>query len=580
MGFNRISAVVAAVVLCSASAAYAGNQAPNLVFDGDCGASPFVDIGLGGGVVVIAVCDDPDATYPCNFDWEFRDGDSVVVDSGTMEAANMGVNEFHFDTGLLSETGLYAFRITARDNGNAVSAERVCAISVLPQRDCWLDLDEDTWGDPSTLVTLNGPEAVAGCAAHMDGSNPAGSYVDRAGDCDDSDETESPDVRWYPDVDGDTFGDSLATGSACERANADDVTDRTDCDDNDADEFPGVEWHLDQDGDGFGDPNIASTCERSAPSDVQSSNDCDDLDADEKPGALWYPDADGDGFGDPSATANACERAVDTDVLDNTDCDDSDADEFPGVEWHLDQDGDSFGDPNVESICERSNDSDVANSSDCDDLDADEKPGALWYPDGDGDGFGDPSATANACERAADSDVLDNTDCNDSNADDVFPAHCGFPMWTVTATAMRMRPVAIASRRIRETSATTVTATTTRRSAVRTAVPIKVPNTATVSTTTAAAPLRATTAFLCVETMLLRPASPVTTAAQTPTTLSLTSQFVAAIAATAAAETRSSMRARAVMTATMSTTTRARTPVPTVTRIWTAYLLLQTTALP
>lgn len=124
------------------------------------------------------------------------------------------------------------------------------------------------------------------------------------------------------DSDGDTYIDAACSGG-------------NDCDDGDRDEFPGLIWYPDRDGDSFGDAgDLGQECERSSPTDVLDNNDCDDdplagcgagcfpgnpvpdrcdgddqdCDAlfDENPEFVWYLDADNDSFGSAEDTTMAC----------------------------------------------------------------------------------------------------------------------------------------------------------------------------------------------------------------------------------------------------------------------------------
>ena len=61
-----------------------------------------------------------------------------------------------------------------------------------------------------------------------------------------------------------------------ERNELDDVTNADDCDDLDASENPDVTWYADGDGDTYGDPASSNACEKAAPADVTDNTDCDD----------------------------------------------------------------------------------------------------------------------------------------------------------------------------------------------------------------------------------------------------------------------------------------------------------------
>ena len=191
----------------------------------------------------------------------------------------------------------------------------------------FVDGDTDGYGDPTT--------GVVACVA------PPGTVLD-ATDCDDTDADENPgadevcdgddddcdgDVdedsavdapTWFPDADGDGFGDLAAGAPACTQPSGT-VTDGTDCDDTDADENPDADEVCDGDDD-----------------------DCDgDVDEDSAVDApTWYIDADGDGYGAATGSVTSCEEPSGS--VDNaTDCDDTDAAVSPGAEelcWSTDDD--------------------------------------------------------------------------------------------------------------------------------------------------------------------------------------------------------------------------------------------------
>lgn len=169
--------------------------------------------------------------------------------------------------------------------------------------DWYRDGDLDGYGDPDA--------ALAACDAPAD-------YVADSSDCDDGDDGTSPGapercdgvdqdcdgaadngvlLTWYLDLDGDRYGDSSTTATAC-TVPADYVALGDDCDDDDFSSNPGgveVCDGADQDCDGTVDEGVLLT---------------------------WYIDADGDGHGDPSFTTEACDAPPGYVVLDD-DCDDT-----------------------------------------------------------------------------------------------------------------------------------------------------------------------------------------------------------------------------------------------------------------
>lgn len=178
----------------------------------------------------------------------------------------------------------------------------------------------------------------------------------------------SDDYNYWPDVDGDSFGDANVNGTLYSEtdAPANYVRDYSDCDDTnpainpDATEIPdneidencnglfGLTFYKDADEDGFGDPDNSGIFEVNfgdpAPAGTSYNNaDCDDTDpminpkADEIVGndiddncdgdidiLEYYTDADGDGYGAGSALPPPA-----TGVNNNLDCDDTNPEVHP-----------------------------------------------------------------------------------------------------------------------------------------------------------------------------------------------------------------------------------------------------------
>lgn len=286
-------------------------------------------------------------------------------------------------------------------------------------------------------------------------------------DCDDSNANVQGTVKFYPDVDGDGFGDMNAQAKeACpNEAPPNHVTDNTDCDDNNDQALPGGQEVCDL-------QDFDEDCDGAA----------DDADADATGQVTWYPDADGDQFGDMNAAGvSACDPPTGTEVLDNTDCNDAAASVYPGgteicdpdnndedcngvaddldggvdpltlIQYYDDGDSDGYGDPDNPGLvqCDPPG-GQVDNAGDCDDADSAINPGATevcdpadvdedcntladdedpgtdpttmtnWYPDADGDSYGDSSAAPDLQCDPVGTDVADDTDCDDSR-DDVHP---------------------------------------------------------------------------------------------------------------------------------------------------------------
>ena len=343
------------------------------------------------------------------------------------------------------------------------------------------DGDSDGFGLTSGLLSR--------CAA------PPG-YVTVGGDCNDASGTIRPGATetcdgvdqdcdgaiddgavggssWYPDLDGDGFGDPAASITSCTTPPSGYIAAAGDCDDTrvainpdgtevcdrlDLDEdcngvsddfdagtdsSTATDWYGDADGDSFGGAFLGRTCE--APSGaVSTTGDCDDSDNSRFPaaaesctdavdlncdGVVSRVDLDGDGLA-------ACEE-----------CDDTDRDVFPGAvevcndkdddcdgvvdgelatdaaTFYIDADEDSYGDPGAPVQSCSATEGLVSDSSDCDDGDPAVNPGAteLWYDgtdqdcdanDDDQDGDGVPSP-----EDCDDTDAALTDDCGDEGGD-------------------------------------------------------------------------------------------------------------------------------------------------------------------
>jgi len=270
-----------------------------------------------------------------------------------------------------------------------------------------------------------------------DAPDQDGDYADECIDCDDGDADRSPYlveicdgidndcnddiddglafVDYYPDDDGDDFGDPYAPAqTTCDGAPAGHVADLTDCDDADPDVNPsaveqtcdGIDNDcdaltpdaVDADGDGvdqctdcddddpLNSPLLAEACDG-------ADNNCNGLEDDGLVFLDFWPDDDGDDYGDSlSLPTSTCDGAPAGFVANNIDCDDDDGDNFP---------------TNPE-VCDGAD-------NDCDTVADNGLTFTDYYPDVDVDGYGAMIAPTSTCDGPpAGSWVTDGTDCNDA----------------------------------------------------------------------------------------------------------------------------------------------------------------------
>ncbi len=332
--------------------------------------------------------------------------------------------------------------------------------------------DDDTTGDDDD-TTEPPPEDLDG-----DG------YTVNDGDCDDNDPAINPGAAevcdgvdqdcdllvdeglvehiYYPDVDGDGYGDEFATPtSSCFEELADHVTNAADCDDADAGISPaaaeicgdGIDQNCDTidpvcppndfDGDGYDEtvdcddanaainPGAPEICD-GIDNDCDSTTDVGAIDATE-----YFLDYDGDGYGLTGYSEMLCAPDGAYTALVDGDCNDTSSAINPGAVEACDGlDTDCSGSPDADEV-DADGDGFMVCDGDCNDADATVNPDALeicdgadndcsgsaddgldfldYFEDADGDGYGDESALpVSSCEPLTGYSLSD-TDCDDAD---------------------------------------------------------------------------------------------------------------------------------------------------------------------
>ncbi len=188
----------------------------------------------------------------------------------------------------------------------------------------YADTDTDGFGDADVSVqTCAMPSGFVLDATDCDDSSAAISPAETEvcngidDDCDAlvDDYDDSVDLTtgsvFYPDSDGDSYGDLSAARDYC-LAPLGYVSDATDCDDTDL----------------AVNPAATEVC-NGYDDDCDSYVDDDDTSLDTSTWETWYADSDGDGTGDPDTSAQSCD-APSGYVSNDDDCDDDDATDTDG----------------------------------------------------------------------------------------------------------------------------------------------------------------------------------------------------------------------------------------------------------
>jgi hypothetical protein len=197
--------------------------------------------------------------------------------------------------------------------------------------------DEDADGDgyQASCDDCNDDDAAINPAADEECDD--GDVDENCNDLADDDDETTQDwskTAWYPDDDGDLYGDALAAAVRACTAPPDTVTDHTDCDDGNDDIHPGAaeEWYngIDENCSGESDSDYDRDGDGDE-ADSEGGTDCDDGDASVHVGApdAWYDgeDTNCDGRNDYDKDGDS----YPSDAYGGTDCDDDNAGINPGA---------------------------------------------------------------------------------------------------------------------------------------------------------------------------------------------------------------------------------------------------------
>ena len=347
------------------------------------------------------------------------------------------------------------------------------SLDVCPGEDDALDIDGDgsCSGDPCPLDPLDDWDAdgVCGdvdlCAGFPDSvdldadGQPDGCDTDRDGDgwfewddCDENDPAVGAAETYYPDFDGDGYGNSSVPFVTC-APGVMFVLIGGDCDNADAGINPGIvetcfdAWDFNcdgvvsyndmdfdavcddvdvclgfHDGDDLDGDVVPDGCDTDGDGDgFDEAVDCDDADSAVPGPSTWYLDFDGDGYGDSADSVESCSPVTGR-AMNEADCQDASAAARPGgteVIDSLDNDCNGLVDDGTDAF---DDDGDGLSelAGDCDDADVSVGAPVTAFLDLDGDGYGQDASASLFCSVSTEYS-LTGGDCDDQD-NDVHPA--------------------------------------------------------------------------------------------------------------------------------------------------------------
>ena len=268
-----------------------------------------------GAVSVGGDCDDGDSgVYPGqedSCDGEDSDCDCDVDEDATFSTAYVDADEdgFGSEDKPLEHCGEvpsgYVDNSEDCDDSTRMNNPSAPELCDGEDNDCDGQADNDALNANDWYADTDG-DGFGDIDSRQESCDTLSGYVLNALDCDDSTSDISPDVAeecgdeldnncdgnidenmgaWWPDIDGDGYGDdSVAVTESCDQP-TDYVANRQDCDDDEITTYLGAE----------------EVCDDGVDNNCSGVVDEDLVD--------WYPDEDGDGFGDEDATpTSACEE--------------------------------------------------------------------------------------------------------------------------------------------------------------------------------------------------------------------------------------------------------------------------------